>query len=277
MKKYINRKTALVSAVSVIALLFAVSCSSGSNGSDNSGGNKERSALQVILERGTIRVGTTGDFNPMSFKDSSTGEYAGYDIDLVKQLASDMGVEVEWVATDWKNLVTGIASGKYDITTGASYNMGRARTAGYTLPVVDVGTVPLTLKKNAGRFSGWDSINKKGVKVAATLGTVFEEQARNLFPDAEIRTVEAPARDYQELLAGRADISVTSNIEASQLIKTYKELAIADVDGPRYGNVIGLLVPQDDEVLKNYIDVWIMMKEKSGFIQSLKDKWLSLK
>ena len=48
---------------------------------------QEGSRLQEILESGTLRVGTTGDFNPMSFKDPGSNEYRGFDIDVTKQLA----------------------------------------------------------------------------------------------------------------------------------------------------------------------------------------------
>lgn len=234
------------------------------------------SVLEEILESGVLKVGTTGDFNPMSFKDPATDEYVGHDIELVQQLATDMGVEIEFVPTDWANLVSGVAAGKYHMTTGASMNMGRAKTAGYTLPVVEVGTVPLMLKENEGGYGSWDDINSSDAKVAVTLGTVFDEQARALFPEAEIVAVESPARDFQEVLAGRADVSVTSNIEASQLIKTYPEMMVVPVDGPRNANAIALLVPQDDQVFINYVNVWIMMKEKSGWLDGLRDKWLSL-
>lgn len=234
----------------------------------------KQSALQTILESGTLRVGTTGDFNPMSFKDADTGDYAGHDIELVQQLATDMGVEIEFVPTDWANLVSGVAAGKYDITTGASMNMGRAKTAGYTLPVVQVGTVPLMLRENEGAYSSWDDINNADTKVAVTLGTVFDEQARQNFPDAEIVAVESPARDFQELLAGRADVSLTSNIEASQLIQTYEELMIVPVDAPRNANAIALLASQDDQVLINYINVWITMKQQQGYFKTLQEKWL---
>ena len=234
----------------------------------------KQSALQTILESGTLRVGTTGDFNPMSFKDPDTGDYAGHDIELVQQLATDMGVEIEFVPTDWANLVSGVAAGKYDITTGASMNMGRAKTAGYTLPVVQVGTVPLMLRESEGAYTSWDDINNADAKVAVTLGTVFDEQARQNFPDAEIVAVESPARDFQELLAGRADVSLTSNIEASQLIQTYSELMIVPVDAPRNANAIALLAPQDDQVLINYINVWITMKQQQGYFKALQEKWL---
>ena len=52
------------------------------------------SRLQKILETGKIRVGTTGDWNPMTMKDPSTNEYKGFEIDIVTQLAEDMGVKI---------------------------------------------------------------------------------------------------------------------------------------------------------------------------------------
>jgi cyclohexadienyl dehydratase len=77
------------------------------------------SRLQKIQEYGKLRVGTTGDWNPMSMKDPSNNSYVGFDIDVVTQLAADMGVELELVPTDWKSIVAGITSDKYDISTSA--------------------------------------------------------------------------------------------------------------------------------------------------------------
>ena len=49
------------------------------------------SRLHKILKNGEIRVGTTGDWNPMSMKDPATNKYIGFDIDIVSKLAEDMG------------------------------------------------------------------------------------------------------------------------------------------------------------------------------------------
>ena len=75
------------------------------------------SRLQDILKSGEIRVGTTGDWNPMTIKDPATNEYKGFEIDIVKELALDMGVKLILVPTEWKTLVSGILSNKYDIST----------------------------------------------------------------------------------------------------------------------------------------------------------------
>ena len=56
-----------------------------------------QSALNDILGSGVLKVGTTGDWNPMTLKDPATNSYRGYDIDVTTELAKDLGVEVEYV------------------------------------------------------------------------------------------------------------------------------------------------------------------------------------
>ena len=93
-----------------------------------------KSKLQQILERGTLRVGTTGDFNPMSVRDPATNSYKGFDIDAMQQLTKDLGVKVEWVPAEWATLVAGITADRYDIFSGASLSMARAKTVGFSVP-----------------------------------------------------------------------------------------------------------------------------------------------
>lgn len=235
---------------------------------------QEPSRLQRIVESGVLRVGTTGDFKPMSFRDPATQDYVGYDIDVVRQFAEDMNVELEFVATDWKTLINGIVADKYDLTTSASLNMERAKVAGYSDPYIEFGTVPMVLKENLERFNGWESINQADITVAVTLGTVFEAQARSYFPDAEIKTVEAPARDFQEVLARRALVSVTSNIEAASLMETYPEITTVPVDALRSRRPGAFLLPQADQVWINYVNHWISLKQTEGFFEELDRRWL---
>ena len=60
-----------------------------------SGAAHAQSALNEILDSGVLKVGTTGDWNPMSLRDPATNSYKGYDIDIMNELATDLGVEGE--------------------------------------------------------------------------------------------------------------------------------------------------------------------------------------
>ena len=119
------------------------------------------SKLQTIKKNGELRVGTTGDWDPMSMKDPATNKYKGFDIDVMRELAKDMGVKVKFVPTEWKTIVAGITADRYDLSTSVTKTPKRAEVAGFTETYYKYGTVPLVLKKNSKKFSTWDSLSKK--------------------------------------------------------------------------------------------------------------------
>jgi len=240
----------------------------------NSAMAQGKSRLHKILASGELRVGTTGDWNPMTLRDPASNSYRGFDIDVMNELAQDLGVKLNFVPTEWKTLINGIMADKYDISTSASVTPQRIRTVGFTKSYYQVSTVPLTLKKNLGQFSDWEDINKPSVTVAVTLGTSQEQQVKTFFPNARIRRIEAPARDFQEVLAGRAQISVTSNLEASLLIQAHSQLAVVPVSEPRTPADLAFIVAQGDQVWLNYLNHWITIKQNRGFFEQLKAKWM---
>ncbi len=153
--------------------------------------------------------------------------------------------------------------------------MARAKTAAFTVPYLEAGTVPLSLKANAAKFNSWDSINTAGTRVAVSMGTVFEEQARRHFPKADIKGVQAPATGYQEVLSNRADVTITSNVEASTLVKRFEQLAI-NVPGAEMRNKrpFAYVVAQDDVTWLNYVNTWVTLKKSEGFFDALEQQWL---
>lgn len=232
-----------------------------------------QSALNDILSEGVLKVGTTGDWNPMSVRDTATNQYVGYDIDIMTQLAADLGVELEMVPTDWKTLVNGVVAGNYHMTGSASISPARLKAAGYSHSYIAVEMFPFTTDDKVANFDDWDSINQAGVKVATTLGTSFEKMVKEWFPEAEIIVVEAPARGFQEVLAGRADVFVTSNIEGSELLGKFPNVRQVEVSAPRAPTPIAMLLPQTDQVWINYVNSWIELKKTEGFFEEVASKW----
>ena len=235
---------------------------------------QNKSRLHRILTSGTLRVGTTGDFNPMTIRDPATQSYKGFEIDSATRLAKDLGVKVKFVPTDWKTLIAGIVADKYDIAmSGTSMNVKRAKAVGYTLPYAYVGTVPMTLKSSAAKFKSWTDANKSGIKVAVILGTVFEEQAQAAFPNATIVKIEAPATAYQEVLSGRADVTITSNIDASKLVQKYTQLTTFGGGNLKNPRALAYITAQEDYTWINFLNNWVMMRKTSGFFGGLATKW----
>ena len=228
--------------------------------------------LNLILSSGELKVGTTGDWDPMSMKDPATNKYKGFDIDVMNEFAKDMGVKVTFVPTEWKTIVSGITSNRYDISTSVTKTAKRALVAGFTSSYHEYGTVPLVLKKNLKKFPTWDSLNSENVTIATTLGTSQEAKAKEFFPKSKLKSIEAPARDFQEVLAGRADGHITSSTEANKLVIKYPQLAIVQ-DGNKDPAVLAMMVDQSDQVWLNYINHWIEIKKTSDFFDSLLKKY----
>jgi len=230
------------------------------------------SRLQSIQKNGELRVGTTGDWDPMSMKDPATNKYIGFDIDVMNELAKDMGVKVKFVPTEWKTIVSGITANRYDLSTSVTKTPKRAEVAGFTETYYKYGTVPLVLKKNSKKFSTWSSLNDEDVTIATTLGTSQEEKAKEFFPKSKLKSIEAPARDFQEVLSGRADGNITSSTEANKLVIKYPQLTIVN-DGEKNPAFLAMMVPKGDKVWNNYVSKWIKDKKASGFFDTLLAKY----
>ena len=266
-KQFVGSLAALVLAITTVA--FPPSARAQASA---------KSKLQQILERGTLRVGTTGDFDPMSIRDTATNTYKGFDIEAMEQLAKDLGVKVEFVPAEWATLVAGITADRYDIFSGASLNMARAKTVGFSDPYLEAGTVPVVQRADAAKFKSWGDINQKGVSVAVLLGTVFEEQAKQHFPNATVRAVEKPATGYQEVLAKRAQVTITSNVEASKLVQTHANLMIVGTNADmRNKRPFAYPLPQGDFAWTTFVNNWVSLKRSEGYFQALENKWLPRK
>jgi cyclohexadienyl dehydratase len=230
--------------------------------------------LQAMQAAGVIRFGTTGDFNPMSFRDPASRELRGHQVDCARQLGADLNLRVEFVATDWRTLINGLQANQYDaVFTGTSMSVARAVAASFSIPWGRNAFVPLVTRANAQKFRDWPDLNQRGVTIGTNLGTTMEQFVQQALPNATLRRVESPARDWQELLGGRVDATMSSLIEAAFLTREYPQLVSILADRPRNPIPMAFLLPANDPNFKNFIDAWVTIRQASGFFDELNTRW----
>jgi cyclohexadienyl dehydratase len=230
--------------------------------------------LAAVQAAGRIRIGTTGDFNPMTVRDPATREYRGHQIDCAQQLARDMNLRAEFVATDWRTLVNGLQADQFDVVmTGTSISVARAMAAAFTLPWGRTGFIPLVRRRDAAKFATWDALNARAVTIGTTLGTTMEQFVQQALPNATLRRVESPARDWQELLGGRVDAAMTSVIEAAFLTREYPDLVAILRDQPRNPIPMAFMAPGNDAAWLRFLDTWMTLRIESGFFTETARKW----
>jgi polar amino acid transport system substrate-binding protein len=74
--------------------------------------------LADILARGVVRVSTDPNYEPQSFLDEN-GEFVGFDVDVAREIAERLGVEVEFVTPDWDIITAGNWGGQWDMSVGS--------------------------------------------------------------------------------------------------------------------------------------------------------------
>ncbi|PZW46626.1 amino acid ABC transporter substrate-binding protein (PAAT family) [Humitalea rosea] len=232
-----------------------------------------RGRLEAIQASGRIRFGTTGDFNPMSFRDPASRAYRGHQIDAAEQLAKDMNLRAEFVATDWRTLINGLQADQYDaVFTGTSMSVARAMAASFSMPWGRNAFVPLVRRQDAAKFPSWETLNVPGVTIGTNLGTTMEQFVQQALPNATLRRVESPARDWQELISGRVDATMSSLIEAAFLTREYPQLVSLFTAEPR--NPIPMaFMTVNDPIFVNFLNAWIVIRQASGFFAEIGRKW----
>jgi cyclohexadienyl dehydratase len=234
----------------------------------------QKSRLYEIQKKGVLRVGMTGDYFPMTFRDPGANEFKGHQVDAATELAKDLGVKVEFVPTDWKTIITGLQADKYDVAmSGTSMSLARAKVVALIDSWGMNAFVPIVLKKNAAQYKSWDDLNKKERTAGVTLGTTMEDYIKAELPNAQMQRVESPGTGWQEVLAGRVDYTVTTLIEASGLQQKYPELIMIFPNQARSALPMTFLAPIEDHVWVSYLNTWVYLKKTAGYFDALNKKW----
>ncbi len=255
-----------------IMLVFSISACKQDYSQKNNFRVSTYSLLDEIIERGELWVGTTGDFTPFSYQDDkNSSEYKGVDIEMAKDLASVLGVQLRLVKTSWPSLIKDLEDKKYDLCmSGVTIKLDRQTKGLFSIPILQSGKAVITRDENASKFNSIESINNTTVKVIVNPGGTNEQFALQNFPNAEIIKNEDNLSIFQRIVDGDADLMVTDAVETMVQEKIHPELEAVNADNPFNFFEMGYLL-QRDFVFKAYIDQWINLRIKEGSYQKLFD------
>ena len=233
--------------------------------------------LEEIIKRGTIRIGTTGDYRPMSYFNAATGEYEGIDAELSKLIAESLGVKIEYVKTTWSTLTQDTLDGKFDIALcGISRNYARekilAMSNAYGVGIF--GKTILCRKGDAKKFKSLADIDKPGVRVMINPGGTNEKFANANLKRAQIIIHNDNADIPRQISIGNADIMITETVEALTYIKADKNLAAPLINEPFTRHSCGILMQKGDQEFLNYINFVLDELRMDGTLDKLENKYL---
>ena len=263
------RKQFFVS-VMVIVAVFVLSLAANTSAGEIQRKLTAESAIEQIAKRGVIKVGMDV-FVPWAMKDKK-GELIGFEIDIAKKLAKNMGVKVEFVPTKWSGIIPALITGKFDVLIGGmTITTQRNLKINFTRPYYFTEQGLMAHKKKAAGFQVKD-FNRPDVTIAARLGSTAAVAAKQQFPKAKLRLFDDEPAAVQELRNGNVHAMVSAQPLPSSMAIEYPD-TIMVYDEVMMLEAIGIGVRKSDNDTLNLINNWIEINRNNGWIQGRYAYW----
>jgi ABC-type amino acid transport substrate-binding protein len=230
-----------------------------------------RSRLFDITKSKRLKVCQFPQYYSISFRNPKTGQIEGIDADLSKELAKELGAELEIVESSFGAFIADLQANKCDIGMfGVGASLKRAQAVEFSKPYLITNIYGVTRK--GGSIKSWSDIDKKGVKAAVALGSFIEPFMKSYLKNAEVVSVAPPNTREAELVAGRVDIimtdfptaiKVTDEFDWAETILPSEKLAVTPY---------AYVVAQGDQIWLNYINLFVDTIKLDGRLKFFADK-----
>lgn len=231
--------------------------------------------VQRIRNRGTLLVGTTGDYRPLSFREED-GTYWGFGIDLAGEIAKRLGVNVAFVPTSWPTLTNDVLAEPqaFDLAIGGiTITEARCETMSMSEGYLCNGKTFICRASDAGSYQTLSDLDKPEVRVMVNPGGLNEQFARKNLPHATLLVHPQNAEIPYRVANGEADVMITEITEAPWYIEADKRLAAPMLDHPFTHGEIGVLMRRGQDDLMALVNEMIADMKADGSLRRLHEKY----
>lgn len=209
------KRRTFISMMSVMAAAGVLTLSGCSNSSTSTAASTGASSaagsaadqLAAIQASGKLIVALEGAWQPWSYHDESD-TLVGYDVEVSRAIAEELGVEPEYVESDWDSLFAGLDAGRFDmVCNGVEVTDERALTYDFTTPYGYIHTA-LAVRKDNDEIKTFEDL--KGKTTANSLASTYMELAESY--GATVQGIDTLEETIQLLAAGRIDATLNADV-----------------------------------------------------------------
>lgn len=224
--------------------------------------------LDDVKSRGVLVVGTDATYPPFEYADDQTREIVGFDIDLMKAVAKQLGVKAEFVVVPFDGIIAGLNSGKYEALISAmTITPQRAEAVLFSEPYYDAGqsiAVPVDNKT----IKSIDDL--PGKRLGAQLGTTGEKLAKEI-PRSTVKSFDNIGEAFRDMANGNLDAIINDKPVSQRIIVARGKAKLVGpiLNTERYG----IAVRKNQERLKKAIDEALLELKSNGTYAWINEKW----
>ena len=270
----------LMSVMAAAGVLSLSGCgSSGSSAATSSTASGAASAgaaaaggdlLSTIQNRGTLIVALEGAWQPWSYHDESD-TLVGYDVEVSRAIAEKLGVEPEYVESDWDSLFAGMDAGRYDLVcNGVEVTDERSKTYDFTTPYGYIHTA-LAVKKDNDTITSFEDL--QGKTTANSLASTYMELAESY--GATVQGIDTLEETIQLLTAGRIDATLNADVSFYDYLNVHPDADFKIVALTEEASHVAIPLRKGEETasLREAIDKAIEELQAEGTLTELSEKY----
>lgn len=217
-----------------------------------------------------LRVGTEPSFAPFELQDEKSKDYVGFDMDLIKAIAKQMGTEVQIQSMGFDALIPALEAKNVDVAiSGMTINEERAKKVKFTKPYYKSGLAIIVMSSNTAINSFKDL---EGKKIAVQIGTSGAEEAKKI-KNAQVREFNTPPEAFMELKAGGVEAVINDKPVNDYFIKQAGGQDTKQLGEQLTSEDYGIAVASSNAELAAKIDKALDELRKSGEYDKIYEKW----
>ncbi len=232
-------------------------------------GEGEADLLSRIKDRGTIIIATEGDWSPFTYLNEDN-ELVGFDVELGREIAKGLGVEVQFEVAEWDAILAGVSTGRFDMAcNGVSYTPERAEAYHFSTPYLYLSSV-LAVRNDNEEIKSFEDL--QGKKTANTISSIYADIAKEY--GATVEGVESLADTFQLLIQGRVDATLNAKVSIEDYLTAHPEAPVKIV-AEMVGDimVIPLQKTESTESLLAAVNDILQAMRDDGRLAALSEKY----
>lgn len=237
--------------------------------------------IDRIKAAGKLRIGCEATYPPFTYRDA--GRIVGYDVELAESMCGALGVQADFIDTQWSGVIPALYAGRFDIIMSSmSYTRARMERVAFTIPYAEAGQALLIRARDADRIRGMADMNGKalGVKLGSpgeTLNPRLAERMRSAGGSgfSAVRTYDDHPAAYLALAQGTVD-GVLNTLPTLAYVLRSQPGRFAIVRGIGADNWAGIALRKEDPEVLAWLNAQLRAKRADGSLKALQEKWFGL-
>jgi polar amino acid transport system substrate-binding protein len=229
--------------------------------------------LAEIQKRGKLRVGMEPGYMPFELTNQK-GEIIGFDVDMAKNMAKAMKVELELVSTAWDGIIPALLTDKFDvIMSGMTLTQERNLSVNFADPYILIGQSVLLKKELAGTVKSYKDLNNAKYTVASKLGTTGEQATKRMIPNAKYISYETEQEGVIELVNGKIDAFIYDLPFNAIAVNQKGQGKIAHLSEPFTKEPLAWAIRKGDPDFLNWLNNFMQQIKYDGVYDDVYKKW----